>query len=158
MENNGWIPNTEFEVGTNRYKVTEDYNIIYLGKNNNKNISVSNDLLRGTSIPTSQGDLPTTGTYYMRNYIYSNNYYEVGYPGGFSESVGVIVSADQASSIRVDWMDGRNNTSMGGKTYSFSGAGSLAKYVWVYSGEKFYFKIANAGSGTVSGSYKIFLD
>ncbi len=163
MNEHGQIPGSQFLVGNKKYEVTEDYELRYLGVDETVDVDYITDFTRGTSIPTKKGSLPNSGTYKMKNYIYSNKYFNVGDAGsetaGINPSIGVTISADQEQDIMVSWMDGRNDESMGNKTYYFNRANEVTKYDWVYPGKDFYFKFTNkTSSKTISGSYDIFQD
>lgn len=163
MQQHDEVPGSEFIVAGNKYLVLNDYSVKYLGKASDVNSTNLQDSLsyvtRGTSIPTTQGSLPYTGTYLIGSgySLYTNYYFVVdSYP--MNPSIGVAVSANQAQQLTVHWMDGRNDESMGSKTYSFSGAGSLTRFVWAYGSEPFYIKFSNTGTGTASGSAQIYID
>lgn len=163
MNEQGQIPGSRFLVGNKKYEVTENYELRYLGVDETVDIDTAMDFARGTSIPKKAGTLPNSGTYKMSNYIYSNNYFNVGTAGsetaGIYPSIGVTISADQEQDIMVSWMDGRNNESMGNKTYYFNRPNEVTKYDWVYPGQNFYFKFTNkTSSKTISGSYNIYVD
>lgn len=151
----GKTPGTKFYVGDKLYEVGDNYEIVYLGRDSNVDTNVINDRTRGTSIPTREGSLPYSENYEFRNYIYSSRYFNLGGGPHDTNSIAVTISADNEQTIEVDWMDARNDESMGSKTYYFNRADELTKYVWVYSGEDFYFKFTNGDSafGDISGSY-----
>lgn len=108
---------------------------------------------RGTSIPTRKGTLPYSSTYSISNYMYSSRYFKEYVDGDYA-SVAFVVSPDTANQkIKVSWIDGRNDESMGSKTKTLTStkANQLIGMDWVYGGEKFYFKITNNSSSKISG-------
>ena len=154
MENRGWIPGSTFHVGNKQYKVLDDYQIKYLGIVENSVTNHISDATRAVSIPTVEGDLPYSGTYSILNYMYSSHYWNVG---GTRASVGVIISPDSSHQVRVDWMDARNDESMGHKVLP----GTLNGFEWVHGGEDFYLKFTNAtsyGSSRISGDFYVYVD
>lgn len=156
MSSHGETPGTEFTIGTKKYRVLDNFDVIYLGRTEDteKIDILTEPITRGDYIPTTQGSLPYSGRYGMYNYLYTNYYFRVG----GTPSIGVSVSADQAQTLRVEWIDGRNNEAMDSKTVSIQGGNGITKYAWVYGGEKFYIKFVNAGSGRISGDFNIFVD
>lgn len=156
MENRGWVPGSTFHVGNKQYKVLDDYQIEYLGIDENCVTNHISDATRAVSIPTVEGDLPYSGTYSILNYMYSSHYWNVGSTGEVA-SIGVIISPDSSHQVRVDWMDARNDESMGYKVLP----GTLNGLVWTYGGEDFYLKFTNAtsyGSSRISGAFNVYVD
>lgn len=160
MTKNNRTPGSEFNIGTSKYIVADDYNLIY----NGVDITASADYLRenvarGINIPTSEGNLPYRGTYNFSTYIYTSKYFIAGEKGMSSPGIGIDISATNYQKIVADWIDGRNNQSMGASSTITINAGSAyTLYNWVYAGEKFYVKFVNKGSTNPQGSFSMYVD
>lgn len=144
MEEHGWYPGSTFHVANKVYRVLDDYQIVYLGREDDASVNVLTDQveMRGLNIPTRYSDLPYDGSYNIKNYVYSNYRFNEGAKGDV-ESIGVTISTDFPQSICVDWIDARNDESMGGHTLTTKANSLLAAaYMWVYGGEDFYIKIS----------------
>lgn len=158
MENRGWVPGSTFYVGNKQYKVLDDYQIMFLGTDENYTANHMSDATRAVSIPTVEGDLPYSSTYSILNYMYSSYYWNVGSNGEVA-SIGVVISPNSTHSVRVDWIDARNDESMGYKV--LPNAYGLTGFVWTYGGEDFYLKFTNAssyGSSRISGAFNVYVD
>lgn len=162
MEAQGWTPGSTFYVGNKEYKVLDDYQILYVGVDEDMVIDHTTDegvATRATTIPTKQGTLPYNSTYSILNYMYTSYYWKVGSTGEVG-SIGVRVSPDSTQTVRVDWIDGRNDESMGSKTYTLR-TNNIYQYVWVCGGEKFYLTLTNEGDygeKKITGAFDLFLD
>lgn len=160
MTNDNRTPGSEFTIGTTKYIVADDYNLIYNGTD--ANVSTENlreNMTRGISIPTSKGSLPYNGSYSFSTYIYTNKYFVAGTSGMLSPSIGIDFSATNYQKIVADWIDGRNDESMGASsTITMNAGGAWTVYNWVYAGEKFYVKIINKGTTNPSGSFRMYVD
>ena len=162
MKDQGWYPGSTFNVANKVYRVLDDYQIVYLGREDDASADVLTDRVatRGLNIPTRHTDLPYDGSYNIKDYVYSNYLFNVGNKG-YNESIGVTISTDFAQKIRVDWMDARNDESMGGHTLTTKANALVAgAYMWVYGGEDFYIKITNKGDRTkyMTGTFEVFYD
>ena len=156
MNSHGQTPGTVFNVGTKKYKVLNDYTVAYIGQveDTSNMYNLTESFTRGDYPPESRGYLPYSGRYGMYNYLYTNAYFI--YSG--APSIGVTVTADQTQTLRIEWINGRNNEAMDYKTVNISGGNSIVRYAWVYDSEPFYIKFVNAGSGRISGDFTISLD
>lgn len=160
MTKDNRVPGSEITIGTTKYIVADDYNLIFNGTDSNAEAeSIKENSARGTGIPTSKGSLPYNGSYNFSSYIYTNKYFVAGSSGMLSPSIGIDLSAKNSQKIVADWIDGRNNESMGASsTVSLSAGGAWTVYNWVYAGEKFYIKFINKGTTNPSGSFSMYID
>ena len=156
MNSHDQTPGTIFNVGAKKYKVLDDYTVAYIGQTEDtSNLhNLTESVTRGDYPPSTRGYLPYSGRYGMYNYLYTNAYFI--YSG--APSVEVTVTADQAQTLRIEWIDGRNNEAMDYTTVNIAGGNSIARYAWAYDSEPFYIKFVNAGSGRISGDFTIALD
>lgn len=160
MNKRGWTPGTTFFVGNKEYRVLDDYQVMYMGVDTSAQVNHITDNTRATTIPTVKGSLPYSGTYSIINYMYTSHYWIVGDTDSVA-SIGVTISADTVQTVKVDWMDGRNDESMGSKLYRFFGDNDIVNYVWAYGGEKFYLKFTNVatyGTTRIEGAFNVFVD
>lgn len=157
MRAHGRMPGTTFDVGNKRYLVTDNYDLSYIGEIESENNLVQS-FARGTSIPTSQGSLPYNGSYSLSSYLYTNRYFKVG--ASYNRpSISVAISANDAQTIGVSYIDMRVNESMGNHSKYLSKNGVWEFLDWVYGGEKFCIKLFNAGgSNWISGSFTVSVD
>lgn len=145
MNAKGWLPGSTFYIGNKQYQVLDDYQIMYLGVDSDRIINHISDTARAINIPTTQGDIPYDGTYSILNYMYTSHYRKIGFPDT-PESMCFMIAPDSSQTVRIDWMDGRNDEAMASHRCTGTSGEVISIIDWVYGGEKFYFKLTNEGS------------
>ena len=152
MEILGYTPGTEIIVGVIKYVVMDNYyleaiEIVPLNISSRVN---TDNLSRGTSIPSTPGSGTETGSFSINNYIYGKNMH---YPQRSWHFVSISPTTSFTCSVSV--MDSRNNESMQTNVFNLVSGVPSGAFMAVILNNNFYLKFSNSSNVTGSASYSM---